>query len=159
MGGCSEKSASESTSSDPTPSEQIATVPTSTSPSFDSAAVHSTETVPPDATTVPSPVKRHQSSDVLGASPAVAKDSDTATPSKLKKTFCWPVDDLPKTLSKARILMYGYSADVIGPFQDESQNTISNHGNDFLVALVRQISKSVPIISWSTAWEVFSQKR
>jgi hypothetical protein len=42
--------------------------------------------------------------------------------------------------------MYGYSADVISPFQAESKTTITTHGNDFLVALTRKIPKDIPII-------------
>ncbi|KAL4937746.1 hypothetical protein BDV06DRAFT_226681 [Aspergillus oleicola] len=75
--------------------------------------------------------------------------SDRSRPSLSRSgtEFCWPRDDLPKRLPKnVQILLYGYEADAIGPFQVKSQNTITTHGNNFLVALERRIPKGTPII-------------
>jgi hypothetical protein len=60
--------------------------------------------------------------------------------------FCWPKDGLPKRLPNVQILLYGYDADVIAPFQAKSQNTITTHGNDFLMKLERKLPKNVPLI-------------
>jgi hypothetical protein len=62
------------------------------------------------------------------------------------REFCWPKDDLPKRLPNVQILLYGYEADVIGPFQAKSQNTITTHGNNFLIALERKLPKNIPVI-------------
>ena len=72
--------------------------------------------------------------------------SRAAGPVASNSEFCWPKDDLPKKLPNVQILLYGYEADVIGPFQVKSQNTITTHGNNFLVALERKLSKNIPII-------------
>lgn len=61
------------------------------------------------------------------------------------KWYCWPRDELPKKITNARIFTYGYSADVIGPFQAQSNNTITNHSNDFLIALIRDLPQDLPI--------------
>lgn len=74
--------------------------------------------------------------------------STPTNPPKPRSTseFCWPRDDLPKRLPNVQVLLYGYEADVIGLFQAKSQNTITTHGNNFLIALERKLPKDTPII-------------
>lgn len=62
------------------------------------------------------------------------------------REFCWPKDDLPKRLPNVQILLYGYEADIIAPFQAKSQNTITTHGNNFLISLERKLPKNIPVI-------------
>lgn len=57
-----------------------------------------------------------------------------------KKCF-WPRDLLPLDLPEARILTYGYDADVLGPTQggDTNLQNFTKHGQDLLVHLEREI--------------------
>lgn len=56
----------------------------------------------------------------------------------------WPRDLLPLTIPNARIFTYGYNADVIGGlFQASSKNSISQHGQDLMVELGREIRNKV----------------
>lgn len=57
----------------------------------------------------------------------------------------WIEDFLPKDISNARILTYGYNADVIGDFfQANNQNSISQHGRDLKAKLERELENEVP---------------
>ncbi len=56
----------------------------------------------------------------------------------------WPRDLLPLTIPNARIFTYGYNADIIGGlFQATSKNSISQHGQDLMVELEREIRNKV----------------
>ena len=58
----------------------------------------------------------------------------------------WPQDLLPQNISNARILTYGYDADVIGGlFKGASKNNITQHGRDLMLKLEREV-EGEPII-------------
>ncbi|EPS43161.1 hypothetical protein H072_2926 [Dactylellina haptotyla CBS 200.50] len=59
--------------------------------------------------------------------------SDTSE--KAKNPICWPCDILPKYVPKARIIMYGYDADIAKISGPSSQNAIGGHAQDFLSSL------------------------
>jgi hypothetical protein len=65
-------------------------------------------------------------------------------PRRSKKCF-WPRDLLPLDLPEARILTYGYDADVLGPTQGGETNlhNFTKHGQDLLVHLEREIPQEV----------------
>ena len=48
---------------------------------------------------------------------------------------CWPESLLVNDLPQARIIMYGYDADVVNFWSMASQNTIGDHGQKFLTSL------------------------
>ncbi|KAL6713033.1 hypothetical protein ACLMJK_009429 [Lecanora helva] len=48
---------------------------------------------------------------------------------------CWPELYLPNDLSEARIITYGYDADVVNFWSMASQNTVGDHSQKFLIAL------------------------
>src|SRR6266536_5193132 len=56
-----------------------------------------------------------------------------------KKVF-WPRDLLPLDIPEARILTYGYDADVIGSIENDSMkmNNFTTHAQDLLVKLDRE---------------------
>ncbi|KAI9849349.1 MAG: hypothetical protein M1837_004809 [Sclerophora amabilis] len=59
----------------------------------------------------------------------------------------WPADLLPNTIKNAKIMTYGYDADVIGgPLQGASKTTITQHGQDLMVQLEREVASTEPII-------------
>lgn len=88
--------------------------------------------------TLPAPIPVPSSSSTTEPSPVPLRSSTTE--------FCWPIDGLPQKLSNVQILLYGYEADIIGPFQSKSQNTITAHGNNFLIALERELPENIPLI-------------
>ena len=58
----------------------------------------------------------------------------------------WPQDLLPQNIPNARILTYGYDADVIGGFfKGASKNNITQHGRDLMLKLEREV-EGEPII-------------
>jgi len=58
----------------------------------------------------------------------------------------WPRDLLPRTISDARILTYGYDADVVGGlFKGASKNNITQHGQDLMLKLEREV-EGEPIV-------------
>jgi hypothetical protein len=63
---------------------------------------------------------------------------------KSKKCY-WPRDLLPLDIPEARILTYGYDADVIGSSQaDEGKiNNFSRHSQDLLAQLEREVQEDV----------------
>lgn len=64
-------------------------------------------------------------------------------PTNDSATF-WPGNLLAPSIPNARILVYGYSADVFGGlFQANNKNSISQHGNDLMVKLERAVSNGV----------------
>ena len=66
---------------------------------------------------------------------------DTAAKQKTNKVY-WPRDLLPSEIPEAKILTYGYDADVIGTARSDQVNTnnFTTHGQDLLVKLQREIS-------------------
>ena len=62
------------------------------------------------------------------------------------QTIFWIEDFLSQDIPNARILTYGYNADVIGLFQANNQNSISQHGQDLKVKLERELENDAPII-------------
>jgi hypothetical protein len=62
---------------------------------------------------------------------------------KSNKVF-WPEEFLLEDIPQARILTYGYNADVIGGlFQAGNMNSISQHGRDLSVKLERSLNNEV----------------
>lgn len=60
------------------------------------------------------------------------------------QTVFWIEDFLPKDIPNARILTYGYNANVIGGlFQANNQNSISQHGRDLKAKLERDTDNEV----------------
>lgn len=58
----------------------------------------------------------------------------------------WPQELLPQLILNARILNYGYDADVIGGlFKGASKNNITQHGQDLMLKLDREV-EGEPII-------------
>jgi hypothetical protein len=70
-------------------------------------------------------------------------DSDEMT-ARPKKVF-WPRDLLPLDIPEARILTYGYDADVIGSIQNDStrMNNLTTHAQDLLAKLDREMKNEV----------------
>lgn len=58
-------------------------------------------------------------------------------------TIFWPEEYLVPDIPQARIWTYGYNADVIGLFQANSKNSVSQHGRDLAVRLEREIDNEV----------------
>ncbi|KAL2056045.1 hypothetical protein ABVK25_003687 [Lepraria finkii] len=48
---------------------------------------------------------------------------------------CWPELLLPNDLPEARIIIYGYDADVVNFWSMASQNTVGDHGQKFVTSL------------------------
>lgn len=52
----------------------------------------------------------------------------------------WPQDFLTQDLgNQARVWTYGYKANVISMFEPNNRNTISQHGNDLIRRLEREL--------------------
>ncbi|KAI1647572.1 uncharacterized protein F4817DRAFT_103194 [Daldinia loculata] len=66
------------------------------------------------------------------------ENENHGTSSKQHKVF-WPRDYLAEDFPKARVWTYGYNADVIGVFEANNKNSISQHGQDFTVRIERNI--------------------
>ena len=63
------------------------------------------------------------------------------------QTIFWIEDFLREEVPSARILTYGYNADVIGGlFQANNKNRISQHGRDLKAKLERDLENNAPII-------------
>ena len=55
----------------------------------------------------------------------------------MKETTLWPKELLPKRIPRARILTFGYDADVYHFWsKPASDNTIKNHGDNLTASLV-----------------------
>ncbi|KAK6950452.1 hypothetical protein Daesc_008780 [Daldinia eschscholtzii] len=68
---------------------------------------------------------------------------DQRSSSTQHKVF-WPRDYLAEDFPKARVWTYGYNADVIGAFQANNKNSVSQHGKDFAVRVERNLkSKAI----------------
>jgi hypothetical protein len=52
---------------------------------------------------------------------------------------------LTHDIPEARVWTYGYNADVIGVFQANNKNSVSQHGRDLAVKLEREIENGVSI--------------
>jgi hypothetical protein len=56
----------------------------------------------------------------------------------------WLEEYLPRDIPNARILTYGYNADVLGAlFEATNKNTISQHGENLGVRVERDIDNEV----------------
>jgi hypothetical protein len=56
----------------------------------------------------------------------------------------WPEQFLVPDIPEAKVWTYGYNADVIGGlFQANNKNSISQHGRDLAVRLVRDVDRDV----------------
>lgn len=66
----------------------------------------------------------------------------------LKSKVYWPQDLLPSEFPDARIMTYGYDADVIGTLQGDNvkMNNFTTHGQNLMVQLNQQITDNTPII-------------
>ncbi|KAI0858149.1 hypothetical protein F4860DRAFT_324727 [Xylaria cubensis] len=63
------------------------------------------------------------------------------------ETIYWPADSLPSILPRAKIWTYGYNASVNDKlFQPNNQNSILEHGNDFMMKMERALRDKLPII-------------
>jgi hypothetical protein len=69
---------------------------------------------------------------------------ETTWTHKQTKTF-WPQTLLGRDLANARILTFGYDADIIGVLKTAGSNTLRDHGKSFAndLALRRMKSRSV----------------
>lgn len=77
-----------------------------------------------------------------GVSPERHVPKNSAT----EQAVYWPYDLLPPIVPNARILTYGYNADVAGGiFSAQNKNSILQHGNDLMVKLERAVQNGV---SW-----------
>ncbi|KAI9716824.1 MAG: hypothetical protein M1812_005164 [Candelaria pacifica] len=77
--------------------------------------------------------------------PDVSSNKES-TVSEADETIYWPQDLLPSTIPNARILTYGYDADVIGLFQARSKDSISQHAQTMLVDVEHEVRNGKPII-------------
>jgi hypothetical protein len=79
----------------------------------------------------------------VGLSDWETPDSDEMT-ARPKKVF-WPRDLLPVDIPEARILTYGYDADVIGSIRNDSMkmNNLTTHAQDLLAKLDREMKDEV----------------
>ena len=55
----------------------------------------------------------------------------------------WPQELLAKEMPDTAIWTYGYNADVIGIFEANNQNNVSQHGRGLAAALERDIDNEV----------------
>jgi len=56
----------------------------------------------------------------------------------------WPDEYLTEDIPEARVWTYGYNADTIGGFfQANNKNSVSQHGQDLLVKVEREIENEV----------------
>lgn len=67
-----------------------------------------------------------------------------SAPALAQSTVFWPEEYLAVDIPQARVWTYGYNADVIGGlFGANNRNSISEHGRDLSVKLVREIDNEV----------------
>jgi hypothetical protein len=70
------------------------------------------------------------------------KTREDSTPQRL----FWPEEFLKVDIPEAIVWTYGYNADVIGGiFQANNKNSVSQHGQDLTVKLLRDIENEVTI--------------
>ena len=58
-------------------------------------------------------------------------------------TVFWPKEYLASDIPQASVWTYGYNADIIGLFQANNKNSISQHGRDLSVRLEREVENEV----------------
>ena len=63
---------------------------------------------------------------------------------------CWPEVFLPNDLSEARIITYGYDADVVNFWSMASQNTVRDHSQKFLTSLANLRDSTGTVCSLAT---------
>ena len=79
---------------------------------------------------------------------------------KTNKVF-WPKDLLPKDLPKARIITFGYDADIIRGLSTVGNGTLRDHGKALAedLAIRRKITDSVrPFIALCTTNSVYNRQ-
>ena len=64
---------------------------------------------------------------------------------------CWPEVFLPNDLPDARIITYGYDADVVNFWSMASQNTVGDHGQKFLTSLTNLRDSTETVCSLATS--------
>ncbi|KAI9757027.1 MAG: hypothetical protein M1835_000685 [Candelina submexicana] len=79
------------------------------------------------------------------------RDRDTSpstesTTHEADESVYWPRDLLPSAVPNARILTYGYDADVVGLFQARSKDSISQHAQTMLIDVEHEVRNGKPII-------------
>ncbi|KAI9697405.1 MAG: hypothetical protein M1836_004683 [Candelina mexicana] len=77
------------------------------------------------------------------------RDTSPSTESTIHEadeSVYWPRDLLPSAVPNARILTYGYDADVIGLFQARSKDSISQHAQTMLIDVEHEVRNGKPII-------------
>jgi hypothetical protein len=74
--------------------------------------------------------------------------SESGSMNSQAKKIYWPHDLLPAEFPDARIMTYGYDADVIGTLQGDNvkMNNFTTHSQNLLVALNQAITDDTPII-------------
>lgn len=65
-----------------------------------------------------------------------------------KSGVYWPVDLLSRDVPDARLLAFGYDADVVNFWSPVSQNRVANHALNLLGGLARQREKSDSVRAW-----------
>jgi hypothetical protein len=81
--------------------------------------------------------------------PSKAKDRNGDDEEPSQDGIFWPSDFLDHDLPDARLWTYGYNANVIGIFEANNQNSVSQHGRDLSIQLERDIDNEVRISSSS----------
>lgn len=79
-----------------------------------------------------------------------------STWSETRSGVVWPQDLLPKDMPKARIMTFGYDADVVRLIDIASSNTIRDHGKALATELGRKrlLDGSVNTEHLSKAWNL-----
>ena len=74
--------------------------------------------------------------------------SESSSMQSLGRKVYWPYDLLPAEFPDARIMTYGYDADVIGTLQGDNvkMNNFTTHSQNLMVALNAAITDDAPII-------------
>lgn len=57
-----------------------------------------------------------------------------------------PRDTLPRDITNARILTYGYNANIVGGLEGLGKNNISQHGNDLIMELASKLQNQVRML-------------
>jgi len=84
-----------------------------------------------------------KSNDRQGSHP-IPDDENPRSQGTNEAAVFWPSDLLAPSIPNARILVYGYNADVFGGlFQANNKNSLSQHGNDLMVKLERAVYNGV----------------
>jgi hypothetical protein len=72
-----------------------------------------------------------------------ASTADNTSGGSAPYKLFWPEQHLTHDIADARVWTYGYNADVIGIFQANNKNSVSQHGRDLAVRVEREIENEV----------------